>query len=143
MTGEIRYELKLRSITLDWDTCTRLHHDKFIEMSKKVAVGQCNQGIIVDKNLNFVVDRNRQGICTVPMKKTLNASMKKNVQLGRELVPFGWQPCTVCTHDLGLPRTLCICEDQETDNQLPHMIPTPETRYLSPSVEEFPEFLRE
>lgn len=106
-TGEEQHEIKLRAITLDYETAGKIHAERYRKMVNNSIRGEKDQ-IVVNKNVNFVVDPDKRGINSVPMEKTFKPSINKGVQIRKRIVPYGWNPCEICENTRNL-KSHCAC----------------------------------
>ncbi|KAL3080203.1 hypothetical protein niasHT_035723 [Heterodera trifolii] len=109
VTGELKYKMKCRGITLDSNACARISHEKM----KKMVLdnwGAADNNIVFDYETNFRITKNGE-IFTVPIKKQFNPTVNKGVirNHGLLVVPFGYSTGDYCKahnpHD-------CRCKHQ-------------------------------
>ncbi|KAL3068854.1 hypothetical protein niasHT_032979 [Heterodera trifolii] len=109
VTGEHKYKMKCRGITLDSNACARISHEKM----KKMVLnnwGAADNNVVFDYETNFRITKNGE-IFTVPIKKQFNPTVNKGVirNHGLLVVPFGYSTGDYCkAHN---PRN-CTCKDQ-------------------------------
>ncbi|KAL3096273.1 hypothetical protein niasHS_004911 [Heterodera schachtii] len=109
VTGELKYKMKCRGITLDSNACARISHEKM----KKMVLdnwGAADNNVVFDYETNFRITKNGE-IFTVPIKKQFNPTVNKGVirNHGLLVVPFGYSTGDYCKvhnpHD-------CRCKHQ-------------------------------
>ncbi|KAL3089249.1 hypothetical protein niasHS_006970 [Heterodera schachtii] len=109
VTGELKYKMKCRGITLDSNACARISHEKM----KKMVLdnwGAADNNVVFDYETNFRITKNGE-IFTVPIKKQFNPTVNKGVirNQGLLVVPFGYSTGDYCkAHN---PHN-CTCKDQ-------------------------------
>ncbi|KAL3072344.1 hypothetical protein niasHT_030501 [Heterodera trifolii] len=109
VTGELKYKMKCRGITLDTNACARISHEKM----KKMVLdnwGAADNNVVFDYETNFRITKNGE-IFTVPIKKQFNPTVNKGVirNHGLLIVPFGYSTGDYCkAHN---PHN-CACKDQ-------------------------------
>ncbi|KAL3080622.1 hypothetical protein niasHS_005140 [Heterodera schachtii] len=109
VTGELKYKMKCRGITLDSNACARISHEKM----KKMVLdnwGAPDNNVVFDYETNFRITK-KGDILTVPITKQFNPTVNKGVlrNHGLKVVPFGYSSYEYCK-----PRNPydCICKKE-------------------------------
>ncbi|KAL3072343.1 hypothetical protein niasHT_030500 [Heterodera trifolii] len=123
VTGELKYKMKCRGITLDTNACARISHEKM----KKMVLdnwGAADNNVVFDYETNFRITKNGE-IFTVPIKKQFNPTVNKGVirNHGLLIVPFGYSTGDYCAdiitaRDTVLLRKIAINKPQASELEL-------------------------
>jgi hypothetical protein len=106
VTGEYKYVIRCRGITMDCRTSEELTYEKFKE--RCLAFGKEKNFVELKYDLNFKRDKTGK-IWTVPFKKTFQPVVSKgHVNNQFHVLPFGYSNPIICAQENPYP---CSCKE--------------------------------